>query len=204
MAATLAPVAPATEVMIANIVSTFESASTDDKINGKDWYADARHLAATLDPKDVERAAAVIAVLSPMLSWPLNVKAAQDIYAGRPFRGLKKNGAKAEAIRDGADPHKIVSGAKVTSFWKNIADPSAAEAVTVDRHAIDIAFGRVTDDATRGKVTGRKGEYVRVASAYLAAAEILSERTGVKWEGSEVQAVTWVHWRANHAAVNAG
>lgn len=197
-------VAPDTDTMIANIVAAFRASSDADKVNGRDWYGAARELAATLDPADPVRGAAVIAVLSPMLSWPLNVRGATDIYAGRKFRGLAKNGAKAEAIRDGGDPSVIVSGSKVTSFWLNICDPANVDAVTVDRHAIDIAFGRVTDDATRGAVLRRKGEYARVRDAYIAAAAIIAGETGEAWHGSQVQAVTWVYWRANHAAANHG
>lgn len=199
-----APVAPRNSTMVRNILAAFNASSTDDKVNGRDWYSDARALATTLDPADPERAAAVIAVLSPMLSWPMNVRGAQDIYAGRKFRGLTGNGDKAERIRDGADPAAVVSGRKVTSFWRNICDPTDERAVTVDRHAIDIAMGRVTDDDTRNAVLRRKGEYTRVAAAYLRAAELLTERTGVAWAGSEVQAVTWVYWRRERAAANHG
>jgi hypothetical protein len=195
---------PDTETMIANIVRIFDETSDVDRIAGRDWYGDAYRLAAELDPSDPVRGAAVIAVLSPMCSWPTNVRGAVDIYAGRPFRGLKRNGSKAEAIRDGAEPNDVVSGSKVRSFWLNICDPANREAVTVDRHAIDIALGRVTDDATRNAILRRKGAYAAVRDAYIAAAEVISARTGESWHGSQVQAVTWVTWRKTYAAANHG
>jgi hypothetical protein len=204
MTKTTTAAAPATTDMVGNILDAFDAASELDRVNGRDWYGDARKLAETLDPSDPVRGAAVIAVLSPMLSWPMNVRGATDIYAGRPFRGLKGNGLKAERIRDGEAPATVVSGQKVTSFWLNICDPGNPDAVTVDRHAIDIAFGRVTDDATRNAVLRRKGEYARVRDAYIAAAAIIAQRTGEAWHGSQVQAVTWVYWRRERALANHG
>lgn len=204
MTKTAAPVLPDTDDMIANILAVWDETTDTDRIAGRDWYGDAYNLARTLDPADPVRGAAVIAVLSPLLSWPMNVRGATDIYAGRPFRGMKRNGAKAEAIRDGADPDTVVSGSKVRSFWFNICDPGNRDAVTVDRHALDVALGRVTDDATRGAILRRKAAYAAVRDAYIAAAEIISERTGDVWHGSQVQAVTWVWWRQNRAVANHG
>lgn len=203
-ARTATTIAPATDVLTANILAAWDECTDDDRTSGRDWYASARELAATLDPADPVRGAAVIAVLSPLLSWPMNVRGATDVYSHRPFRGMTKNGLKAEALRDGGDIDTYVRGSKVRSFFLNISDPSAADAVTVDRHAVDVALGRVTDDATRGAILGRKSEYARVRDSYLAAAAIISDRTGQHWAGSQVQAVVWVMWRKRHALANHG
>jgi hypothetical protein len=172
----------------------------------------------------VTRAAAVIAVLSPRLNWNKNVELARQvytdaftmrtIYAERPddyrgerqrltnmFPGLKGNGDKAYRILiDGEDPEDVVSGPKVTAFWRTIVDPSDPRAVVVDRHALDVAKGHVLDDRQRGIILGRKGAYEQLSALYRRAAKQLTKETGAEWTPAEVQAVTWVVWRRNHAA----
>ena len=74
-----------------NVTAAYRLASTDDRVEGRSWYATARAVAESLDPDDPARAAAVIAVLSPRLSWRKNVEAARDAYAGRELRVLSAN-----------------------------------------------------------------------------------------------------------------
>jgi hypothetical protein len=159
---------------------------------GADWYDRAHEIARELDPEDPDRAAAVIAVLSPLERWERNVELAREAYAlGRLERGtLKKSIDKANRILAGEDPADVVSGPKVTRFYRTISDPQRGkDDVVIDRHAFDVAVGRKTDDATRSKILSRKGEYDRFVRAYARAAKILGARPGV------VQAVTWTVWR---------
>lgn len=187
-----------------NITRAFRAATPDDRIAGKSWYATAREISATLDPADPARAAAVIAVLSPRLSWKKNVEAAADAYAGRTPRVLKANAAKAARILAGEDPEDVVTGPKVRAFWRTIVDPTDPRTVVIDRHAIDIAAGRVLDDETRGRFLGRKGGYDAVCDAYRRAARIVSKETGQDWSPADIQATTWVYWRRERAAANHG
>jgi hypothetical protein len=73
-----------------NVTRIFRQATPDQLAAGRDWYARARRLAEELAYRlpeshrhhgDVERAAAVIAVLSPRVSWPLNVRLARQAYS---------------------------------------------------------------------------------------------------------------------------
>jgi hypothetical protein len=174
----------------------------------------------------VKRAAAVIAVLSPRLNWGKNVELASKVYrdffqirmnavdndhlrelvnnAVAAFPGLKGNGSKAYAIMLGVDPEDVVSGPKVTAFWRTIVDPSDPRAVVVDRHALDVAKGIVLDDRQRGVILGRKGAYEELSALYRRAAKLVSKDFYAgelsAWTPAEVQAVTWVVWRRNHAA----
>jgi hypothetical protein len=193
------------KISVRNITRVFREATTDDRVAGRSWYATARDLAQTLDPEDPRRAAAVIAVISPMLSWPRNVKAAQDIYAGRETRGvLHKNVDKAKRILAGQDPEDVVTGSKVRTFWRTIANPTDPRAVVVDRHAIDVAAGRILGDDTRGRYLGRRGGYDTVSDAYRRAARIITRETGQQWTPADVQATTWIVWRREHAVANHG
>lgn len=185
-----------------NITRVFRAATPADRAAGQGWYVSAHQIAATFDPTDPVRAAAVIAVLSPLLSWPRNVVEASNVYAGRPVRTLGPNADKARRILAGADPEHIVSGPKVRAFWQTIADPAEPSAVVIDRHAIDIAAGRVLGDKIRGTHLRRAGAYDEVADKYRRAARRLSGEFGVRITPAEVQATTWVYWRREHAVAH--
>lgn len=184
-----------TTARVQNITRCFRAASQADTLSGMDWYARARRLAIELDPNCPHRAAGVIAAMSPLMSWPQNVRQAKNVYSGIGAKGLSKNVAKAHAIYNGGDPLDILGGEKVTSFYMNIIAPNNATPVTIDRHAIDIACGKVQNDADRNKIIRGKAGYQTIASMYRRAAEILSKEYGVLILPQQVQAVTWVSWR---------
>lgn len=209
-----------------NVTRMYRMGTPDQVARGRDWYRRASRLAEELAHKlpathphhgDVERAAAVIAVLSPRVSWPLNVKLARHAY-GLAFvhseahqyppnlRGaLPANSRKAARLLTTAEPSvAVVGGPKVTAFWRTIVDPSSVEAVVLDRHAVDVTLNRTTDDATRAKIIGTPAGYLAVATMYRRAAAILSREAGETITAAEVQAVTWTVWRETRALANHG
>ena len=189
---------------VQNITRCFRAASTADVLSGMDWYARARRLATELDPQNPARAAGVIAAMSPMMAWPQNVRQARNVYSGIGAKGLSKNVAKAHAIHNGAEPLSILGGEKVRSFFLNIVFPENGTPVTIDRHAIDIACGKVQSDSERALAIRGKAGYQNVAQMYRRAAEILSKEYGVPILPQQVQAVTWVSWRNTMIRANHG
>lgn len=189
---------------VQNITRAFRAASQADTLSGMDWYARARRLSEKLDPENPSRAAGVIAAMSPLMSWPQNVKQAQNVYAGIGAKGLSKNVAKAHAIYAGGNPEEILGGSKVRSFFTNIMYPENGTPVTVDRHAIDIACGKVQSDTERNSVIKGKAGYQKIADMYRRAAVILSKEYGVPILPQQVQAVTWVSWRNTMITNNHG
>lgn len=203
-----------------NVLRIFRAATPEEIVDGRDWYRRARRLAEELDPTDVPRAAAVIAVLSPRQSWDRNVElarfaydlarksstwtvtSARDEILGNMPTLKRQREQVARLLVDVADPDEVVSGPKVRAFWHTIAHPDDARAVVVDRHAIDVACGAVLDDATRGRLVGRKGGYDTLARCYTRAAAILSAE-GETITPAEVQAITWHVWRRHHARATA-
>lgn len=173
------------------ILSIYRAASPEDHAEGTQWYREARAFAASLD-SDVERAVAVIAILSPMTSWPQNMDKARRAYAGDRTRlGFPANRDKvARILDDGEHWADVISGPKVVSFFHNIM--GSADYVTIDRHAIDIALGAPQTDAVRSVWMGKRNRAV-LTQAYRNAARIL----GV--DAPTVQAVTWVAWRKTRA-----
>jgi hypothetical protein len=199
---------------VRHITATYWAASAAARAYGELWYKEAHALARELDPTNVERGAAVIAVLSPRVNWDLNVRLARLAYAlhtsagvvgqphpstpdemARQLRGtLRASGRKAARILNGEDPYKVVGGPKVTAFWHAIVDPNSPD-VVIDRHALDVATGQVNDDESRQLYLGRKGNYAKVARMYVHAARIISRKLGRTVTPCELQAATWVAWR---------
>lgn len=178
----------------ARIVDVWKLATVSELAEGMEWYRDAHALAVRLNPADPASAAGVIAALSPMMTWGQNVNVAVRAYAdGKASGALFGNVAKADRILAGERPEDVLGGNKVRAFYQIIADPSSA-AVCVDRHAFDIAVGRVTNNESRAAL-GRKGVYDRFNMAYVRAAKAIAKDTGMDVTAAQVQAVTWVTWR---------
>lgn len=182
---------PAVHVLTRNILAVLDEATADELEAGTRWYAEAHNLACELDPDNVRRAAGVIAALSPQVSWTRNEVMAREVYFYGDTRGLRSNVDKARAIHAGADPDDVLGGNKVRAFYANIADPENSPAVTVDRHAYDVARGRRGTDADRTDLA-----LPRVYGAFVAAYERAAHASGLT--PLQVQAATWVAWRRIH------
>lgn len=179
----------------ARILDVYRQATLQELQDGLDWYRDAHAIAVALDPERPHAAAGVLAALSPMQSWGRNVNLAARAYAdGRASGGLFRNCAKADQIMAGAEPLDVLGGDKVCNFYKAIANPADGSAVVIDRHAFDIAVGRITNDKSRAALS-RKGVYDAFARAYVRAAKTISAETGLDMSPSALQAVTWCTWR---------
>jgi hypothetical protein len=182
---------PAVETLAANILVVLGRAKPEHYREGIDWYQHAHTLARVLAGQhdiSVEQAAGVLAALSPQLSWPRNVAYAEQFLATGDAPVLGRSKRAAARIVAGELPLSVLQGPKVRAFFANIADPSS-DAVTVDRHAHDVAVGQRFGDARRS-LLGRQGGYDLLAAAFrLAAAK-------VGLQPSAVQAIAWLAWRA--------
>jgi hypothetical protein len=177
------------EPTVDNILAVFRRATPEQYVAGRNWYREAYSIARELDPHNPERAAGVIAALSPQQQWDTNVHFARLTFEmGFACGSTLDNRAKAQFIYDGEDPLKVLTSNKVRNFYLNIINPTLP-AVAVDRHAFDIAVGQVTDDKTRTRYLTRKGGYERFANAYRYAALLFN------LPAPAMQAITWVVWR---------
>lgn len=169
-----------------NIIAAYNAATEDQKAKGKQWYPVAHDLATMIADGDTRKGAGVIAALSANKSWSENTKIATRAFGSGKATGHVRDAlTKATRIMNGADPADVLPmGAKTGNFYRCILDPSDPVPVCVDRHAHDVAVGRVFGDDDRG--LSAKGRYNALADAYRAAAQIL----GIV--PSELQAVTWV------------
>jgi hypothetical protein len=179
------------------------------------WYGEAGDLCQTVADGTglpVEVVAGVLAAVSPLNSWGANVNLAVKIIrhhlagdvllTGYLGTGLRK----AAAILAGEDVATTLNSPKITNFWRCIASRGTdADAVCIDRHAWDIVTNtRHRDGADRGddrlpvrpSINGAR--YAWAADAYRRAAVIASREQGRQVTASEVQAVTWMAWRARY------
>lgn len=213
--------------MARNVLRVFRAGMPADVTSGREWYRRAHDAArevadtylGSTDADAIERVACVYAAISPVMPWQRNDQLARRAFHladnGATFDEivdglgmLKANARKAAAIVLGADPWSVLSGPKVVPFAQRIIDAAAGStgpsSVVIDRHAHDIALGRVTDDVTRSRNLARKGGQRTFAMAYVRAAETLrrtGEAPGIT--PAELQAVTWVVWRREHAHAQA-
>jgi hypothetical protein len=170
------------------LATIYAAADPATRKAGREWYPRAGRLAAEIAAEfdyPPKVAAAVIAVLSPQVTWAENLQLARDAFAAkrnrRPLAGtFGRNLAKAAAIIDG-EPIADNLGArapKVRAFFANIC--GRRDAVTVDRWAARAADGRETFAELRGR------NYDAYADAYRRAAELVGvpPRT--------LQATVWV------------
>lgn len=167
-------------------------------MDGLDWYPRAFRWCETQEETygrwgvTAHKAAAVLAVLSPLISWARNVQAAETIigwYVGgtRHAHGhgvLPRNEEKAWRILCGEPPQRVVAGQKVTNFWLNVS--GFTENVTVDRHAMNVAYGCDLDRRTQNRIYRSIRAYHEVADAYRQAA------ARVRIEPCEMQAICWL------------
>lgn len=179
------------DATVENILSVYNAATTTQRNEGLRWYRFAHECAEMISPDNVSMGAGVIAALSPRQNWDYNLQ-----IAARAFRNGEATGTlsmlckKANAIMAGANPLDVLGGVKITNFYLNILDPDSNAGVTIDRHAFDIAAGRVTDDNTRAMLS-RKGYYDAFADLYRYAARAI----GIS--APNLQAITWIKWRAD-------
>lgn len=177
------------EPSVGNIVRVYNLATGPDMREGLNWYTDAHQFAKSLGP--LRMSAGVIAALSPLQHWDVNMTFAQLVMGRRDATGcgLYRNVDKANRIMAGENPLSVLGGDKVRSFYQTIVHPHSQRAVAcVDRHAYDIAVGAVTNDRER-RTLERKGRYALFADCYREAAILAGVST------SQMQAITWVTWR---------
>lgn len=169
-----------------NVVACFDAATDAEREAGMNWYNEAYRFALSLD-SNVWRAAGVIAALSVQKEWSLNMRLAERAYAtGKVTGNFSTMNAQGQRILDGEHPMDVLGGDKVRAFCAAIATDGMSDIAVIDRHAHDIAMGRVFSDATR-KIGKRL--YRVMAMHYGEAAK----EVGVSV--NQIQAVTWVRWR---------
>lgn len=177
------PTAEQSAVYVSRILGAYNAATDAQMATGRDWYP-AAHRIAQECPLGSYAGSGVIAALSPMTPWSLNIELARDAFTGHVHGTFGDALRKVRAILAGVDPQTVLPmDAKTGQFFLCIADPSDPYAVAVDRHAHDIAAGMKYGADDRGLTA--PGRYRSIADAYRSAAKV----AGIA--PCKLQAITW-------------
>ncbi|MDT0418844.1 hypothetical protein RM574_25520 [Streptomyces sp. DSM 41982] len=170
----------------AAIVHMFRAATPDQRWRGRQWYPAAHALADEIASGDAVKGAGVLAALSANKSWSENCRLARKAFLeGKASGHFGDAVTKADCIMSGTHPSEVLPmHLKTGAFFLCIADPDHPDSVVIDRHAHDIAAGKVYGQRDRG--LGAIGRYNALADCYRQAAHLLGELP------STVQAVTWI------------
>jgi hypothetical protein len=173
------------------ILAMFRTASPEQVMQGKAWYDAARNVAieyARQYGTSKQRAAGVIAALSPQVSWKKNQDYAAIILHGASI-GVKprtyciqSNWDKAWKIATDKTvlPLDVLSGPKVRAFYRNICGKDD-RSVTVDVWA-----ARVAEPYNPKPKLGRTKDYAVIADAYQSVASALG------MVPAHLQAACWI------------
>jgi hypothetical protein len=172
------------EGYVVNLMAAWRNCTPDQMERGRQWYPVAHQLAMVVGDGDARKGAGVIAALSVQKKWEHNAALALDAGNGNVHGHMGSALAKVRAILEGADPEDVLPmAAKTGHFFRNIADPSDPDPVTIDRHAHDVAVGERYGNRDRG--LSNKTRYATLALAYRLGAR----RAGVT--PSVFQATLW-------------
>jgi hypothetical protein len=190
-----------------NIKAIYLLATTQEKIDGANWYKSAHKIALNLADNyglTLQTAAGVIAALSPRNKWTRNVIDAENLietFVRDPESAVNikvctfnKNKEKAlKILRNNQDfftdnTREILSGPKLNEFFNCIL--GVQDDVCIDGHAYCIFNGSRTSlkDVPSIGVKLRKeikSDFRKAAAKFNISA-------------AEMQAITWVAWRRIH------
>lgn len=182
------------------IVSTFHAATPAELTNGLVWYpffGEKIALFGAAYGLNADSARALFACLSTGTSvqhnWLNFTRAciagnASTLTACYPVMKIKVD----LYLRGACDIATIISGQKVTSFYRNLSG-NVADYVTIDRHAAAVCYGFSSGDM---KISDK--QYRDCAQAFKDAARILDITPAA------CQAVVWVVWRRLKGIKDAG
>jgi hypothetical protein len=176
---------------VANIIAVYNQATQAEKEYWGKWYHNAKLDVQNL-AKDYkqpfELTAAIVATLSPGNRWTTNLVAAERLFQGAErINGYPRQVLKAKQILSSGDT-SLVSGPKVTVFFKSLLDPKGIEKdMVLDSHAINIWRGH------KIRLKYVKSPSVKERQQMIADYQTAAEQLGVPVQA--VQAVTWYIWK---------
>jgi hypothetical protein len=162
---------------------------------GNQWYANARRFCQKLSRKyglELQRAVAVVAVLSPGTWWSANCRDADSVCKlgiRAKVTTYGQNLLKATALLSGARAEDVLGGRKVKAFAHCILHGSRSRQVCLDRHAVRIACPWVATAAEAARVLSWAGSYDTIAQAYRQVAD----EHGIA--PHQLQATVWIAYR---------
>jgi len=176
-----------------NITKTY-NISLNEEFNN--WYQEAQTWAydvAELFDIPISKVLGVTSVLSPLKEWSNNKKLTVEFIASGNCGHMKNNKKKAKDIMALDDDSalefnilKIINGQKTTAFFLNMMYPNRTDYVTIDRHSVAVAIGRI---ATESEQALTKNQYKFLRNCYI----MLAYKLGLA--PLHLQSITWQTWK---------
>lgn len=185
-----------------NIEALANHSTPDEVLAGRQWYPSAQEHArrmATYFGGDLRHGAGLVSAASPNTEWDLNLIQAHELattgeirthplYAGDKTR-------KARRIMEGADPADVLPiNLKTGHFFRNIADPTDRDPVTIDMHAHDAALGMKQPSGV-DRALGSLGRYNMFHDAYASSMVRLNREGAGLDVPNQLQAQVWTTWK---------
>lgn len=177
--------------VILNLYQVFEHCTEDDIEQGKGWYSQANLFCQELSSAynvDVLKVAGIIAALSPLKEWSLNMQMAETFLSSG---GLISNHTLLQSEKaydiykhctDRAQVNKVLNGKKTINFFNNILYPDDKNYVTVDRHHLAIVSQSNLESCTPNQYNSVKNSTILFAD-------------NVNLLPNQVQASLWLCWK---------
>ena len=191
-----------------NILKCYRSADENERDYGHKWYRVQHDCCVVIAERyhtTIETVCGVVAAISPGLWWERNLYWAEQLIAFPGADDIKiptyslANVDKAKRIINGASPDMILSGPKVTAFYRLLLDPCNDTDVCVDGHAYNIALNEWK--AIRDSGSGNARETTKISKPVLrdVVKAYISVAKRLHVHPHQVQATTWITWRnASH------
>ena len=175
-----------------NIMAAFLKSPPEYKYN---WYAQAHGICEDISRETgipIVSVVGVMAALSPLKSWDENIRITKSFIKtgnGYHVRNCEEKARMCLSVCEESKIFLLLKGRKISRFFDNILHPEKSDYVTIDRHALSVALGRITNDADYRKLTAKK--YTEIEKAYKEVAQELGVLPNV------VQSATWLYVRNN-------
>ena len=169
--------------------------------DGGAWYVIAnKNIHDIADRYDIafEKAAGIVAVLSPSVEWDMNLKDANEFirlkgrHTCRTYGHNVRTAHRILRAKSASTVFKIIAGLqgfKVRAFFDNLVNPLSSVLITIDTHLIRAWYG--TPFLTRVQLSAgfRRALYSEISRDVISIADRLNMRP------LDLQAVLWVTWK---------
>jgi len=173
-----------------NILDVFDMSTLEQREEGKQWYIKAHEMCFDVALKYMmpeHQVVGILSALSPRTSWEINQRKLQEVLSkGTTFAtGLQMDKVKRIFQTDfESTVLDILNGEKTKNFYLNIKKPSSPKAVTIDTHAIRVAYKDFRREISEPSM--KPNQYRFFAEGYVDVAKKLNVLP------SQLQAITWV------------
>lgn len=173
-----------------NILDVFEMSTPEQREEGKQWYIKANEMCFDVSMKYLmpeHQVVGILSALSPRTSWEINQRKLQEVLSkGTTFAtGLQMDKVKRIFQTDfETTVLDILNGDKTKNFYLNIRRPLSPKGVTIDTHAIRVAYKDFRREISEPSM--KPNQYRFFAEGYTSVASKLNLLP------NQLQAITWV------------